>query len=148
MQISMILGSKLHFILVKPFNGIIGKIRQPSIAFSFQSRPQAYFVLIYPPRNSSFLQPLRERFPIGPTTIIHVFIFYIGLRFEAGFFSDCTRPHVQSIGRSASQRRAKILITNREGICQSIIKRNIFTIIIPQSQGHFFVFFVTRRFGL
>src|SRR5690606_31118911 len=129
------------------FQIIVGKVGQPGRFFSLKTTRHAQFILVYPPRDTGFLQSFRKGFPPCPFVVRHISIVDHGFGFTVIGVTECSRPQLMPVGSSTGATAAKMLTTHCEGIGQGIIECDIISIMNPHSEWHMLVILVARLFS-
>ena len=123
-----------HVVLGEVFERIVAEVRQPRVALRVQPGRHAQLVLIDAPRDAGLLQPLGKRLPAHRRVEIRVLIPHARLRLRVGFFTNRSRPQMQPVRRGAGERRAEILIANRERIGERVVERNVLAVVIAERE--------------
>ncbi len=80
-------------------------------------------------------EPFGKRRPLRPLAVIAVLVANEGRGFHGRLLADGARPEVQAVRSGAGQRRAKVLVANRECVRKGIVEREVGAGVVAEGQG-------------
>jgi hypothetical protein len=121
-------------VLREELERIVAVVRQPVVLVLAQTGLDRQIVLVDLPGDAVVLEQLRKRPPTPHRVVVALLIADDGLLVGARLRANGARPEVAAVRRRAGQRRAEVLVTDRERVGQRVVERDVGTGVVTERQ--------------